>query len=284
MNPAQLRAFHAVALEGGFTAAAQALGLTQPAITVQVRAMEEAYQVELFHRRGRDVVLTQTGEELFRLTRRLFEVEREAHDFLEAEGGHVRGRLRLAADGPFHIIALVQAIRRELPGLELSVSLGNSAEVHRALVEYEAEIGILTEYAMDDRFAVLSKTRHPIVLMMAADHPWAGRASVHITELEAQPMILREPGSGTRQSFEAALSKTGIKPQQVLEIGSREAVREAVAAGLGLGVVQAPELGSDSRIAAAAITGAEIVAGEHVICLAERRESPLLRRLAALIG
>lgn len=283
MNHAQLRAFHAVAREGGFTAAGRSIGLTQPAVTVQVKAIEEAYRVELFHRRGRDVVLTKTGEELFTLTRRLFEIEREAHEFLQAEGGHVRGQLRLAADGPFHIIALIRAIREELPGLALSVSIGNSEAVHRALVDYEAEIGVLSEYAMDDRFTVLSSVSYPIVLTMVADHPWAGRKSVHITELDGQPMVLREAGSGTRRSFEAALSKVGVEPQRVLEIGSREAVREAVAAGLGLGVVQAPEEGTDSRVTSAAITGAEIAANEFVICLAERRESPMLRRLAALI-
>ncbi len=283
MNHAQLRAFHAVAQEGGFTAAGRALGLTQPAVTVQVKAMEEAYRVELFHRRGRDVVLTRTGQELHNLTRRLFEIEREAHEFLQADGGHVRGQLRLAADGPFHIIPLIQAIREELPGLDLSVSIGNSAAVCRALVDYEAEIGVLSEGATDERFAVLSAISYPIILLIAAEHPWAGRASVHITELEDQPMVLREPGSGTRRSFETALTRAGVKPQRVLEIGSREAVREAVAAGLGLGVVQAPEKGADARVATAAITGAAIEASEFVICLAERRESPMLRRLAALI-
>jgi aminoethylphosphonate catabolism LysR family transcriptional regulator len=283
MNHAQLKAFHAVAREGGFTAAARSLGLTQPAVTVQVKAMEEAYRVELFHRRGRDVVPTRTGEELLKLTRRLFEIERETHEFLQAEGGHLRGQLRLAADGPYHIIALIRSIRAEFPGLDLSVSVGNSAAVHRALLDYEAEIGVLSEHALDDRFAVLSAVEHPIVLLMAADHPWAGRASVHITELDGQPMVLREPGSATRRRFEAALSEVGVKPLRVLEIGSREAVREAVAAGLGLGVVQAPEQGTDIRVTSAAISGAEMAAREFAICLAERRDSPMLRRLAALI-
>ncbi len=284
MNHAQLKAFHAVAREGGFTAAARAQGVSQPTLTVQVRALEDSYKVELFHRRGRRVVLTRAGEELFSITRRLFQLEREAEEFLRAEGKLLRGQVRIAADGPFHALPLIRAIRRELPGLEVVVSVGNSAAVVRAVLNYEAEFGFLSEYAMDNRFAVLAAAHHRIVLMMPSGHPWAGRSSVDINELGGQPMILREKGSSTRRNFESALKEAGVTANIVLEIGSREAVREAVAGGLGLGVVQEPELGEDARIAAAAIEGAALQATELTVCLEERRHSPLMRRLTQLAG
>ena len=277
MNHAQLRAFHAVARDGGFSAAARALGVTQPTLTVQVRALEDGYRVALFHRRGRRVTLTRAGEALYTITQRYFSVEREAGEFLRAEGGLSQGRIAIAADGPFHVMPLIGAISEELPGLEIVVSVGNSEAVVRALLDYEAEFGLLSEYRMDDRLAVLSASRHPIVLMMPAGHEWAGRTSIEISEL-------REKGSATRRSFEAALAEAGIVPRIVLEIGSREAVREAVAAGLGLGVVQEPELGEDTRIAFAHIDGADLQATELIVCLEERRESPVMRRLAKLIG
>ncbi|MDH3231564.1 MAG: LysR substrate-binding domain-containing protein [Alphaproteobacteria bacterium] len=284
MNHAQLKAFHAVARNGGFSSAARALGVTQPTLTVQVRALEDGYRVALFHRRGRRVTLTRAGEELYTIAQRYFSVEREAEEFLRAEGGLSRGRIAIAADGPFHVMPLIGAIRDELPGLEIVVSVGNSEAVVRALLDYEAEFGLLSEYRMDDRLAVLSASRHAIVLMMPAGHEWAGRTSIPISELQDRPMILREKGSATRRSFEAALAAAGIAPRIALEIGSREAVREAVAAGLGLGVVQEPELGEDARIAAAQIDGADLQATELVVCLEERRESPVIRRLAKLIG
>jgi aminoethylphosphonate catabolism LysR family transcriptional regulator len=284
MNHAQMKAFHAVAREGGFSAAARALGLTQPTLTVQVRALEEAYNVPLFHRRGRQVSLTRAGEELYTLTQRYFSVEREAGEFLRAEGGLSQGRVSIAADGPYHAMPLIGAISDELPGLEIVVSVGNSEAVVRALLDYEAEFGLLSEYRMDDRLAVLSASRHPIVLMMPAGHEWAGRSGISITELHGAPMVLREKGSSTRRTFETALAAAVITPKVVLEIGSREAVREAVAAGLGLGVVQEPELGEDARIAAAPIEGADLQATELIVCLEERRESPVMRRLAKLIG
>jgi aminoethylphosphonate catabolism LysR family transcriptional regulator len=284
MNHAQMKAFHAVAREGGFSAAARALGLTQPTLTVQVRALEEAYNAPLFHRRRRQVSLTRAGEELYTLTQRYFSVEREAGEFLRAEGGLSQGRVSIAADGPFHLMPLIGAISDELPGLEIVVSVGNSEAVVRALLDYEAEFGLLSEYRMDDRLAVLSASRHPIVLMMPAGHEWAGRSGISITELHGAPMVLREKGSSTRRTFETALAAAVITPKVVLEIGSREAVREAVAAGLGLGVVQEPELGEDARIAAAPIEGADLQATELIVCLEERRESPVMRRLAKLIG
>lgn len=284
MNRAQLKAFHAVAEEGGFTAAADRLGLTQPAVTVQVKALEARYQVELFHRRSRRIVLTPVGEELHRITRRLMMLEREADEFLEAEGGLKSGRLGIAADGPFHILSLIQAVRDKLPGLRISVAIGNSRTVLQALLDYEALVGVLSDYEADDRFTVLSSNRHAVMLMIPTDHAWAGRSSVDITELENVPMVLREKGSSTRLRFEEALSATGVLPRIVLEIGSREAVREAVAANHGLGVIQEPEFGSDPRIAKAAIGGVEITASEYVICLAERRDSRLLAVLEPLLA
>lgn len=284
MNHAQLKAFHAVAREGGFTAAANATGISQPNLTVQVRALEEAYNVPLFHRRTRPISLTRAGEELFTMTQRYFSIERETREFLLAEGGLSHGRVAIAADGPFHLMPLIRGIREELPGLEIVVSVGNSAAVVQSLLNYEAEFGLLGEYRMDDRFAVLAAMRHPIVLMMPATHEWAGRQTVSITELQGAPMVLREKGSATRRSFETALAEAGVTPEIVLEIGSREAVREAVATGLGLGVVQEPELGEDTRIAHARIEDADLQATELIVCLEERRESPVMRRLAKLIG
>jgi len=283
MNHAQLKAFHAVAEQGGFTAAAARLGITQPAVTVQVKALEERYQVELFHRRPRQAVLTAVGQELYQLTQRMVALEYQADAFLEAEGGLKRGRLAIAADGPFHIMPLIQAIRAKLPGISVNVSTGNSSFVRQALLDYQAEIGVLSEFETDQRFAILSSNQHAVILMIPASHPWAGRPSVGIAELEGMPMVLREKGSATRRRFEDVLDAAKVAPEIVLEIGSREAVREAVATGIGLGVIQEPEFGHDPRLAKATIKEVEITASEYHICLTERRNSRLLTTLEPLL-
>ncbi|NJO37560.1 MAG: LysR family transcriptional regulator, partial [Rhizobiales bacterium] len=181
--------------KGGFHRGGRRLGLTQPAVTVQVRALEAHYQVELFHRRARKIVLTPVGEELYQLTRRMMALEQQASDFLEAEGGLESGRLSIAADGPFHILPLIKAVRTDLPGLRITVATGNSSFVRQALLDYEALIGALSDYQPDERFTVLSSHRHAVVLMLPKDHPFAGRPSVDIAELEDMPMVLREKGS-----------------------------------------------------------------------------------------
>ena len=284
MNFAQIRAFHAVAEEGGFTAAASRLGLTQPAVTVQVKALEQRHQVELFHRRSRTTRLTLIGEELYQLTCRIMTLERQIDEFMEAEGGLKRGRLGIAADGPFHILPLIQAAREKLPGLSINVSTGNSSFVRKALLDYEALVGVLSEYEADERFSVLSSRQHAVVLMIPSNHPWAGRGHVDIAELQDVPMVLREKGSATRLRFEDALAAAGVSPRVVLEIGSREAVREAVAANLGLGVIQEPEFGHDPRLNKARIAKVDITAGEYIICLAERRESRVLKILEPMLA
>lgn len=283
MNHAQLKAFHAVAEEGGFTAAADRLGITQPAVTIQVKALEAHYQVELFHRRPRQAMLTTVGQELHQLTQRMVALESQAEALLKAEGGLGRGRLAIAADGPFHIMPLIQAIREKLPSLTISVSTGNSSFVRQALLDYRAEIGVLSEHEADQRFTILSSKQHAVILMIPAGHPWAGRPSIGIAELEGVPMILRERGSATRRRFEDVLDAANVTPEVVLEIGSREAVREAVATGIGLGVIQEPEFGNDPRLAKARIEEAEITANEYIICLTERHDSRLLTVLEPLL-
>ena len=128
MNHAQLRAFHAVASEGGFTAAANRLNLTQPAVTLQVKALEQAYGVDLFHRRGRRVELTDTGAALYTHTLRLFRLEEETDDLLSSVGGMRRGRLRVGADGPAMIEVLQDFQRLTDDRMAfLALDMGNKA-------------------------------------------------------------------------------------------------------------------------------------------------------------
>lgn len=284
MNHAQLRAFHAVAEAGGFTAAANRLGLTQPAVTLQVRALEEAFRVELFHRRGRQVLLTDIGHALFALTRRLFATEEEARELLEDAGGLARGRLRVAADGPYFVIGLIAAFRARHPGIEISVAIGNSRQARQSLLDYAADVAVLATASGDARFLELPFGRKEVVLFVPARHPWARRKSVRLTELAGEKMILREPGSSTRRAFEEALAAAGVVPQIALEIGSREAVREAVAAGLGISVVLREEFGHDERLRPIPFADAEIVTEEHVVCLKERAGNRSIAAFLALLG
>jgi aminoethylphosphonate catabolism LysR family transcriptional regulator len=241
MNLAQLRAFHAVAREGSFTTAARALSVTQPTVSSQVKALEDSYGIRLFDRRGRRVVPTQLGNALFGITQRLFSLEEEAEDILAAARELDRGQIRVGADGPHHVIPILAAFNRRYPGLDVSLSMGNADTVLHDLRNYRIDVAVLAKIDDDSRLFAIPYRRSPLVLFVPRNHPCAKRTSIRLKEIADQRMILREAASVTRQIFQSALAEAGVRPQAVMQIESREAVREAVAAGLGIGVVSQAE-------------------------------------------
>ncbi len=248
MNHAQLRAFHAVATEGSFTKAARLLRVSQPAVTIQVKALEESCGAALFDRRGRGVAVTEFGEGLLVITRRIFGLEQEAEELLAAAGELRSGRLNVGADGPYFVMELLAAFVARYPGVGVAVAMGNSQSVLQDLVDYRSDVAVLAWLGGDRRFHAVPFSRQPLVVFVPRDHEWAGRTGIRLAELSGRPMVVREIGSTTRRILEQALDEAGVRPRVLMEIGSREALREAVAAGLGIGVVSRAELGGDSRL------------------------------------
>lgn len=271
MNHAQMRAFHAVATEGSFTKAARLLGVSQPAITIQVKALEEAYGANLLHRTGQRVMLTDLGDDLLVITRRIFDLDQEAEELLSAARELRGGHLRAGADGPYFVMGMLAAFIECYPGVRVTVAMGNSQSVLRDLVDYRTDVAMVARVDDARRFHAAPYIRQPVVVFVPRTHQWGKRRGIRLAELEGQPMILREQGSSTRQIIEKALAKAGVSPRVVMEIGSREALHEAVAAGLGIGVVEAAEIGTDDRLTTLGITDANLEATEYVVCLKERR-------------
>lgn len=277
MNLAQLRAFHAVAREGSFTTAARALAVTQPTVSSQVKALEDGYGVRLFDRRGRRVVPTELGNALFAITQRLFSLEEEADDILAAARELDRGQIRVGADGPHHVMPILAAFNRRYPGLDVSLSMGNADTVLNDLRNYRIDVAVLAKVDEDPRLFSIPYRRSPLVLFVPRHHPWGRRSSIRLEEVADQRMILREAASVTRQIFQSALAKARIRPQAVMQIESREAVREAVAAGLGIGVVSQAEFDYDKRLTAVRVRDAQMEITEHVVCLQNRRRLRIVR-------
>lgn len=277
MSAAKLRAFLAVARHGSFSAAARALGLSQPTLTTQVQALERQHQVELFHRRGHRIELSGVGEQLLPIARQLAALEVDAYNLLHDSGELNRGQLKLGAVGPFHVIEMVDAYRRKFPNIDVSIRMGNSAEVLSDLERYVIDIGVLARFHDGPGYSMLRYARHAIILFVAAGHPFASRASVALEELEGQPLLQREEGSSTRRALEAALAQAGVSVRRAMEIGSREALREAVARGMGIGSVSEAEFIPDARFRAVRITGDPAFTETYLYGLAERRESRLLQ-------
>jgi len=271
-----LQAFHAVAKEGGFTAAARSLNLGQPTISIHVKALEEQFGVELFHRHGRTVKLTPVGRSLLTITQGLYGHEEEAIQHLRSAQQLEAGELRVGAIGPFDVMELLQHFRQRHPKVNLRVNLGAKTEVLSDLMAFETDVGILAEQEADPRFHQLFYNRSEVVVIVNDDHPWARRRRLRIRDLAGQPMVLRTKGSTTRAAFERTINAAGVAVQPVMEINNRDAVREAVIRGLGIGVVSQSEFIPGERLRALRVADAKMYVDAYVACLTERLNRPLI--------
>ena len=273
MRLAHLRSFFAVARHRGFTAGARALHVSQPTVTAQVRALEETYAIELFTRRGRNVALTAAGEALYGIAERIFEQEEEALALLQNTGELRAGRLRVGAVGPYHVMEMLAAFHARHPAIDLAVSLGNSEQIVAGLLDRSTDVAVLAQYAHDARLHFVPFRSHRVVLFVPKGHRLARRRGVRLAELASEPMIVREPGSTTRKAMEDALRNARVSPPIAMEIGSREAVREAVIRGLGIAAVSEIEFVPDPRLQMVPILDADVETHAHVACLVERRDA-----------
>ena len=277
MNNAQLRAFHAVATLGSYTKAAKSLHVTQPTLSDHVKSLEDRHGVKLFKRQGRGVALTSLGHALLDITRRKFSLELEAEQLLSMAKGMMSGRLRVVADSPFLVIPLLGAFGRRYPGITISMSFGNTEKVLEELFELRADIGMFAAYNNDDRLYAFPFRTDQLIAFVNKDHPWSRRRTIKFDELDGQRLVLREQGSVTRSVFEQAMHQKSLEPERILEIGSREGVNEAVAAGLGVGVVSAGEFGNDNRLVGLEVKDADLKVTEYLACLKEVHPVPVVK-------
>ena len=277
MRLTQLRSFHAVATTGSFTAAARSLHVSQPTVTTQVGQLEVLYGVELFHRAGRKVRLTEMGERLMGLSRQIFGLEAEAIQLLRESGELRTGHVRVAAVGPSHVTRMLVAFNQRYPRIKVSVSTGNSQEVLDRLADYSADVGVLAQVARDERFVSVPYSEHAVTILCSAQHPFAKRRSISVSELQGEKLILRESGSTTRKAIETALESACVKPEVVMEIASREIIREAVLQNVGVAAVSEVEYVPGPGLRAVRLNDARVRTYAHVVCLAERQDSAMVR-------
>lgn len=284
MNVVQLRAFHLVARERGFTRAALAAGMSQPTLSNHVAALEAAYAVRLFERRAREIRLTELGRTLYDVTTRLFEIEDEARTLLSGTKTLRRGHLRVAADNAYHAVPILAELRRAHPGLTFRLSIGNSSAVVRQLLEGEVDVAVTAKVVPDPRLHTVEMKRDRLVLFVPRHHPWASLRRIRLTRLQGADLVLREQGSFTREVFEQAIAAAGIRLGTVMEVQTREGVRETVAAGFGIGVVFASEFRTEPRFRAVEFADAALTVGEYAVCLAARRHVALIGAFMDVAG
>ena len=282
MKHTQLRAFHHVALHGGFSRAADALHLTQPAISDQVRQLEQDYDTRLFDRSHRQVRLTDTGQALFDITRRMFEMEDQARTLLAETSARHSGIIRIISDSAYHALHILAAFRARHPEVQVIIQRGNSEDVLRQLQSYDADLGILGTIPDARHLTVLPLSRAAIVAVTAKDAPLVATGPVPLGELIRQPLVLREAGSKTRGRMEEAARRLGLRLKPAIVAEGREAVHEIVASGAGIGFVSEAEFGHDPRLRKIRIAGPQIIMDEALIHLRERGGNRLIRAFHAV--
>jgi LysR family transcriptional regulator, low CO2-responsive transcriptional regulator len=276
MRYVQLKAFHNVAIYGGFSRAAEALYLTQPAISDQVRKLEEEYDVLLFNRTKKQVVLTSAGQHLLEITKRMFDVEQQAYDLLSESRALRTGTLRIVADAAHHLLKILAVFQEKYPTVKISMRSGNTETVTTSLHAYEADIGVLGEIPLSREFDVVELNSTPIIAFVSTSHPLAGKKSLSLGQIAEFPLVMRERGSKTRQKLEESAAASKIELVASIEAEGREAVREIVAAGSGVGFVSAAEFGKDARLTQIKIEGQPVLMDEALICLKERANGKLV--------
>jgi DNA-binding transcriptional LysR family regulator len=245
MTLEQLRVFVAVAERQHVTRAAEALHMTQSAVSAAIAALEGRHGVNLFHRVGRGIELTDSGRIFLPEARAMIAQSERAELALAELVGLMRGTLRVMASQtiasywlPRHLVAF----RRAHPGITLSLKIGNTTEVAASVTAGAAEIGFVEGKLESDALNERVLAYDQLIIVVASDHPWADRDALKPDDLLETDWVLREEGSGTRSAFESALVASGLNPAALkvaLTLPSNEAVRAAVEAGLGATAVSA---------------------------------------------
>ncbi|WP_157008403.1 LysR substrate-binding domain-containing protein [Xenophilus azovorans] len=279
VNFNQLRSFYAVAQEMSFTKAAKLLHVGQPTLTVQVRALEERYGVELFLRSARGLQMSTTGEALFAIAKQIFLHEEQAVELLRSVNGEVAGQLRVGTVGPSFVMKLVSQFRQAFPLVQVRLDSDNSQGVMRKILDAVTDVAITGNPGDDPRLYSVRLGSHEVQIFVNRDHPWAQFESVKLRQLDGQPMIMREAGSMTRDAIEATMAEHGVRPLVVMDV-PREAVREAVREGLGIGIVSEAEIREHPDLHPLRISDFPSYTQSHVICLRARQFS---RPIAAFL-
>jgi len=273
-----LRCFTAVVEGGSISRAADILGLSQPTISVTLTGLERACGTLLLHRRPR-LALTDAGQDLLARARLVLGRMDELEETMRQSRDLRRGSIAIGLSTPAHAMPCIAALMAAYPELRVRTRLGNTNGLLQALAACEIEVAIMTLTRPVEGMACTLMVTQRLIACVPASAP---RSGISLEELAEGPLVLREPGSMTRAMMEAAFAAHDLSGRIALEVGSREAAREAVAAGIGISVVLDGEAWLDQRLRAVPILGAPIAGGVYAVALPESLDLPAVRAFVGL--
>jgi len=235
----QLKIFEAVARHLSFTRASEELHLTQPAVSMQVKQLEETVGLPLFEQVGKRVYLTEAGEELERYSRSILAILDEASLVFDEMKGLERGRLRItvASTANYFVPQLLAAFCQRHPGVKVSLDVTNRERLLQALQGNETDLVIMGKPPNSMELVAESFMDNPLVAIASPSHPLAGQRNIPLQRLQRETFLIREKGSGTRSATERFFVEHGLSLSSTMEMSSSEAIKQGVEAGLGLGLL-----------------------------------------------
>lgn len=265
----QLKALDALEQAGSFAGAAERLGLTQPAVSIQLRKLQAAHGVKLFWRCGRHLEFSALGSDLVLKARKILGLIEDFEGTLASAGELRSGRLDIGLSCHYLVMDLLAVFMERYPGIQVKAKIGDSVTLVEDVLACRLDLAEITGGVPDDRMVNFVYSDQAIVLFVSEHHPWARRPSIDAAELNGQDMVARHATSMTRQLFKRRLNHHGIHPRVVMELDSWEAMKEAVAAGIGFGIALEDEFIHDPRLIGIPVSDLDLSARQYVICLPE---------------
>jgi DNA-binding transcriptional LysR family regulator len=249
----QLVVFEATARHSSFTRAAEELFITQPTVSSQIKQLTKAVGLPLFEQIGKRLYLTEAGKELLTTCQDIFKRLENFEMKVADLKGTKQGRLRLAVitTAKYFIPRILGSFCQHYPGIEISLKVTNHQQMQRRMMENEDDLYILSHPPEELDLTAQAFLDNPLVVVAPRTHPLARERNIPIQRLDDEPFIMRESGSGTRQAVQQLFVKNKVTVKVRLELGSNEAIKQAIAGGLGISVLSQHTLlgeGSNSEL------------------------------------
>lgn len=275
-----------------FSKAAEAVYLTQPTVSGHIKGLEEFVGLKLLDRLGREVVLTKAGEVLYGYAKQVLALRNQALQALEEYKGSLKGHLIIGGSnipGEYVLPALLARFKAQYPEISITLKIGDSRDIARGVLQGTYELGAVGAKFDDGQLVYTKLLEDELVVALPADHAWAARPAVALAELFGQPVILRELGSGSRKVLEEALRSAGLDTSAltvVAELGSTEAIRQAVKSGAGISVISIRAIQEDldrGTLRTVALEGPRLTRDFYLIYHKVRSRSPLCKTFATFV-
>lgn len=275
----QLRSFTEVARLQSFARASAALHVTQPAISMQIRQLEDAVGLLLFERTGRAVRLTTGGEYFLVYARRIFATLKEAEDALARLRGLKGGRvvIGMVSTAEHFLPRLLARFRAEHPGIEIRLQVGNREQLVQALHHNEVDLAVMGRAPRELAARAEPFAAHPLAVIAAPSHPLARKRHLPPSVLQQESFIVREAGSGTRAAMEEFFAEHGLSPPAIMEMTGNETIKQAVLADMGLAFLSLHTVARElarRELCVLDIRGLPLMRRWHIVNLQARPLSP----------